>query len=392
MKFQYFALQPTTSNQQVCYKTKLLLVVAIMQKDKTLQFWDDFYRSEQIKVEAEAKEVSETTISGSIKEWIVQPSDELFELILRNLFSSSGDGGETTTNNNGAYDCTNCANGTNDIVTCYKILEIGCGTSLLSDSLCKYWEHHVADETKKLHVVATDVSPVCIEQQLALQKQQHVLRIEKEQNQNFNDDVPPTTTLEYQVLNITEARPDLESQFDMILDKGCLDTCLFRSKNTETWIDVVLQNIHSWLKVPNGLYTIITPRSKIKHVRDYIGFHVTRTILNESQFGSGDLEPRSGSTTNLHQSDGTFDAVKESHQYMYTCRRRQIIDIPNKTDASDVAIEQSLCITCGVTYGSFCTMKGSKVCASDTKYWNRRWQGHLQHCRSSTLATPGTAK
>ena len=155
---------------------------------------------------------------------------------------------------------------------------------------------------------------------------------------------------------------------------------------------MVLQNIHSWLKVPNGLYTIITPRSKIKHVRDYIGFHVTRTILNESQFGSGDLEPRSGSTTNLHQSDGTFDAVKESHQYMYTCRRRQIIDIPNKTDASDVAIEQSLCTTCGVTYGSFCTMKGSKVCASDTKYWNRRWQGHLQHCRSSTLATPATAK
>ena len=82
-----------------------------MQKDKTLQFWDDFYRSEQIKVEAEAKEVSETTIIGSIKEWIVQPSDELFELVLRDLFSTSRDGGETTTamTNNGADDCSSCA-------------------------------------------------------------------------------------------------------------------------------------------------------------------------------------------------------------------------------------------------------------------------------------------
>jgi Methyltransferase domain len=351
-----------------------------MQKDKTLQFWDDFYRSEQKKVERD-------NVTESIKEWIVQPSDELFRLILRDLFSSnrgSGDGDGDEPPNHNAYG----TNSADNIVTIYKILEIGCGTSLLSDSLCKYWDHHVADGAKKLHVIATDVSPVCIEQQIKLQEQRQLLQQEKRQNICLDNEFPPKTKLEYQVLNITESRPELVSQFDMILDKGCLDTCLFRSKNTEDWIDTVLHNIYSWLKVPNGLYTIITPRSKIKHVRDYIGFHVTRTILNESQFGTGDLEPRSSSTTNQHQSNATVEDVKEARQYMYTCRRRQISDTPNNINVTvDTLTQPLLCTTCGVNYDSFCSVKGSKVCSSDTKYWSRRWLGHLQHCRSSTAAT-----
>jgi hypothetical protein len=345
----------------------------MMQKDKTLQFWDNFYRSEQNKAVTEKA-------TESIKEWIVQPSDELFHLIVRDIFASSQDCDDDLPKNDpgGTPNADNA-------VTSYKILEIGCGTSLLSDSLCKYWDHHVADDTtKKLHIIATDVSPVCIEQQIALQKQGQSQYLVNEQ-ENVESGHPTKATLEYQVLNITESRPDLVEQFDMILDKGCLDTCLFRSKNTESWIDNVLHNIHSWLKVPNGIYTIITPRSKIKHVRDYIGFHVTRTILNESQFGAGDLEPRSGSSTHYNhiESDGTdVNTVKESCQYMYTCRRRQISDtVPTKSDPAMDAMKQPSCNVCGVTYDSFCTRKGSKVCSSDTKYWNRRWQGHLQHCK-----------
>jgi SAM-dependent methyltransferase len=348
-----------------------------MQKDKTLQFWDDFYRSEQSKVESDAVTITDDT-DRCIKEWIVQPSDELFRLILGDLFTRCQDNSACDT---AEYDDSR--------KRCYRVLEIGCGTSLLSDSLCKYWDHHVTEKTKELYVVATDVSPVCIEQQIALQKQQkQLLQREESKYECITDERLSRTQLEYKVLNITESRPELASQFDMILDKGCLDTCLFRSKNTESWIDIVLHNIHSWLKSPDGLYTIITPRSKIKHVRDYVGFHVTRRILNESQFGAGELEPRSGSTATNHAKDSisnTVEAVKESCQYMYSCRRVLVsIDVQSKHGTMSDALMQQKCSTCGVTYDSFCTTKGSKVCSSDTKYWNRRWQGHLQHCKIST--------
>ena len=147
----------------------------IMQKDKTLQFWDDFYRSEQNKLEKSETLGAETSTSGRVKEWIVQPSDELFRLILQDLFRSSrNDCGNPPKKE--YYENTKRETG---VVAQYKILEIGCGTSLLSDSLCKYWEHHVTDATKKLHIIATDVSPVCIEQQIALQKQQQLLQLEQ---------------------------------------------------------------------------------------------------------------------------------------------------------------------------------------------------------------------
>jgi SAM-dependent methyltransferase len=240
-----------------------------MQKEKTLQFWDDFYRT----VEKE-----------EAKEWIIQPSDSLFRCMLDSFQLRNGRDGE---NEEELERQT------------FKVLEIGCGTSLLSEALCKYWEHH--EPCRTLHVVASDVSQVCIEQQQKLQSRYC---------QNDNN----MAILEYQVLNITETHIELASQYDLILDKGCLDTCLFRSKNTETWIDIVIQNLHSWLK-PHGSYTIITPRSKIKHVRDYPGFDVTRKILTAEEFGHGDLEPRSGNKQNQ-----SFE--KEQSQYMYVCHRR----------------------------------------------------------------------
>ena len=238
-----------------------------MQKEKTLQFWDNFY-SDSGKVNA--------------KEWIIQPSDALFRCILQWVLPEEADTDQDRT---------------------FMVLEIGCGTSLLSDSLCQYWERH--GYTRKLHVIATDVSAVCIEKQRTLQA-------ELDQSRCFS-----SARLEYKTLNITELHSNLTSQLDLILDKGCLDTCLFRSKNTEAWIDHVLQNLHSWLK-QNGVYTILTPRSKIKHVRDYPGFDVSRKILSENEFDLGDLEPRSGNKTS-----NDFSTIqRDSCQYMYICRRR----------------------------------------------------------------------
>jgi hypothetical protein len=38
-------------------------------------------------------------------------------------------------------------------------------------------------------------------------------------------------TLRYEVLNVAEPHPELARNFDVILDKGCLDTFLFRSRS-----------------------------------------------------------------------------------------------------------------------------------------------------------------
>jgi SAM-dependent methyltransferase len=245
-----------------------------MQNEKTLQFWEDFYRSENVQS----------------KEWIVQPSDSLFRSILGSL----------------RCDDLNDSTIDDDHDRTLLVLEIGCGTSLLSDALCHYWERQ--ESQRRLHVIATDVSQVCIEQQRTLQA-------ERDQKRCLS-----SAFLEYQVLNITESRAELVSQFDLILDKGCLDTCLFRSKNTEAWIDVVLHHLYSWLK-PSGVYTILTPRSKIKHVRDYPGFDVSRKVLSSAEYSLGDLEPRSGNKTinsNILQ--------KEPCQYLYICQRRSMDD------------------------------------------------------------------
>jgi SAM-dependent methyltransferase len=244
-----------------------------MQKEKTLQFWDDFYRTDE----------------EAAKEWIVHPSDSLFRCILESLRHD-----EITDDP--------LADGRHDRL--FMVLEIGCGTSLLSDALCQYWERQ--ESCRKLNIIATDVSHVCIEQQRILQR-------ERDQNRCF-----ASTFLEYQTLNITEPHTEFTSKFDLILDKGCLDTCLFRSKNTETWIDLVLHHLHSWLK-PGGVYTLLTPRSKIKHVRDYPGFDISRKVLSAVEFDLGDLEPRGGNKT---KSDNSIQKVP--CQYMYTCRRRNM--------------------------------------------------------------------
>jgi SAM-dependent methyltransferase len=246
-----------------------------MQKEKTLQFWDDFYRSENV----------------DSKEWIVHPSDSLFGCILESLH------------------CNLMNDSLTDDMHHRKlmVLEIGCGTSLLSDALCNYWERQEC--RRRLHVIATDVSQVCIEQQ-------RLLQAERDRKRCLS-----SAFLEYQTLNITEPRVEFISQFDLILDKGCLDTCLFRSKNTETWIDLVLHHLHSWLR-PNGVYIILTPRSKIKNVRDYPGFNVLRKVLSATEFGLGDLEPRSGNKVINN------DIIqKEPFQYMHVCHRKSTDEI-----------------------------------------------------------------
>lgn len=248
----------------------------MMQKDKTLHFWDDFYRTDE----------------AVAKEWIVQPSDALVRTILDQLSAK-----------------VSCREDGSVANSSFVVLEIGCGTSSLAADLCAFWNcHHKKSEASSigahniiLNVLATDVSPVCIAQQLELRQE----KIKK--------CVLASATLEYRVLNITEPNQELNGRFDLIVDKGCLDTCLFRSKKADTWVVTVLRNLHSWLRTDSGVYVIVTPRSKLKAVRDYPGFLVTRTALSAEEYGNGDLEPRGGDKHDF--------TSKEQKQYMYICRR-----------------------------------------------------------------------
>lgn len=344
-----------------------------MQKDKTLHFWDDFYRNEE----------------AVAKEWIVQPSDALLQSILDQflmapppVYGSSHD---------------QHVDGVSKKCAVIKVLEIGCGNSSLAADLCSFWEersqHQRLNHTRcrRLHVVATDVSPVCIAQQKEL-----LQRRQTEGNDTTKSAYCYEALLEYQVLNITEPHHDeLHGQFDLILDKGCLDTCLFRSKKADAWLETVLHNLHSWLKpaaaaadtaedgteaaAAAAAYVIITPRSKLKAVRDYPGFRVTRKILASAEYGNGDLEPRRSSNEDKSAIKNEEPAAAERH-YMHVCRRMDAvvagkdgtgIHDPNKDDDDDA------CETCGATFAAFCVPRKSRTEA----YWMRHWRGHRQHCK-----------
>jgi hypothetical protein len=326
-----------------------------MQKEKTLHFWDDYY-------------CREASIG---KEWILQPSSALVQQILDQIVVPN----ESTRHNESSTDL--------------HALEIGCGTSLLSVELCAAWEQRSLSFQSRLHVLATDVSPVCIEQQRAKLDRHVSARSEN------GGEAAPTSTLAYQVLNITEHRQKDDAwkgKFDLIVDKGCLDTCLFRSKKATMWLDTVLNNIHGWLKPKTGVYVVITPRSKLKAVRDFPGFAVSRRPLTAEHYGRGDLEPRSGCTgqhkSNSHAQNnvGVIAEVTDSsdwqQQYLYSCRRVPL-DSTEKERAEttdSLSATSDRCPACGISFASFRLRHCQTRDRADT-YWSRHWAGHTLHCK-----------
>jgi SAM-dependent methyltransferase len=328
-----------------------------MQKEKTLHFWDDYYCKE----------------ASLGKEWILQPSSALVQQILDQLVIPN----ESTSPNESATDL--------------HALEIGCGTSLLSVELCAAWEQRSSSSRSRLHVLATDVSPVCIEQQHA-KLDRHV-----NAKAEHSDEAASKSTLAYQVLNITDPCQKDDSwkgKFDLILDKGCLDTCLFRSKKATMWLDTVLNNIHGWLKPKTGVYVIITPRSKLKAVRDFPGFVVSRRPLTAEHYGRGDLEPRSGCSTDQRKSNShvqsnvgviaevTDSSALQQQQYLYSCRHVPLDGMARErvetTDSLPTASDH--CPACRISFPSFRLQHCQTRDRADT-YWDRHWVGHKLHCK-----------
>jgi SAM-dependent methyltransferase len=320
-------------------------ITTTMQKDKTLRFWDEYHRNE------------------SEKEWILPPNEWLLEIIVSQLILIHQRDAPPSS---------------------YRVLEIGCGTSSLAYELVEFWNQTATKNRSRqtiLEVLATDVSALCIEQQKLQQGQRQ---------KGLGDEYKPQQTLNshlsYQTLDITQSHEELCGQFDMIVDKGCLDTLLFRSKKAKQWVTRVLHNIRSWLRQTTrdgteGVYCIITPRRKLlKSIPSLLeGFHIQRIELQNRIFDDGNggpqccLEPRSGS-------------YKEESQklFLYNCR---VSDAPTKTQDQTTTVESlpdqnDVCLSCKISFQTFYEREAASHKRSrNEKYWARHWNGHKQHCK-----------
>jgi hypothetical protein len=297
-------------------------IVIIMQRDRTLRFWDNFYESQE---------------PSSDKEWILQPSEPLLQRITQCLAKKSS----------------------------IRILEIGCGTSSLGRELWKHMRANpsVGEEKPSVHLLATDVSETCIRQN-------------QERDSGLLDQVLEKGSIEYKVLDITEPHPELEGKFDFILDKGCLDTFLFRSRQRGggsqpygKLVRSVIDNIQSWLS-KEGVYVILSPRTKFKTVRDYVGFSsVERYELDPAELQKGDLV----------NEEGEPDCI-----FLYVCRKNPAYSssteeaFPCLHDQQQPQDEDS-CQICGVAFVKF--RNGEGLAGSRGAWLRRKWKGHQEHCR-----------
>jgi len=356
-----------------------------MQREKTIQFWNDFYthgpktdineeKNNNVLVTNESDGIQKEQSTSIEKEWIVQPTDSLFDTI-SNFFPQKIEEKDFV----------------DDIPI--NILEIGCGNSHLAKEFWMYLQrkHHSADmeiQQSKCTLTATDVSPICIKQM-----KKRDAEIIHSSARNFS----------YTELNVLE-KDSLKTctKYDIILDKGCLDTFLFRSQLKVQWniMKTLLDNIHNWLKNNGGVYIILSPRSKIKPVRDYAGFKsVQRIALHErnkkkvssSSIILGDLDGKSSRKRNqmepesLNPSDSSEKSqtkkVTNDIVYMYVCVRNDDY-IPGSIRSAFRMYtdeEYTSCPKCGKTFQEFI---GSDIqMGQGEKKWKRCFKNHIIHCQ-----------
>jgi hypothetical protein len=285
-----------------------------MQTDRTLQFWDTYHKENES------------------KEWIFQPSTELLGVLLAKLTFS-----EKKT---------------------IQMLEIGCGTSTMARNL---WQLLV-QAGNPVRMCATDVSPVCIE-------------VSKNRDAEIISNNNENTALEYRVLNVLEDKPEPPAGLDVILDKGCVDTFLFRSKNRgenheyTNILQEVLNNIWSWMAA-DGVFLVISPRSKLKAVRDFSGFSSVERHLLTRESSKGELVG--------DKNDSGTPA------YVYVCRKNvdyKIGETPTYTvNFRDLPEDDARCPNCGLTFQEL--RKGEAVERRGVVFWTRQWKGHRIHCKA----------
>ena len=323
------------------------------QKSKTIDYWDDFYSS------VPSADLNEP---ASELEWIV-PNSFVLDTIL-SIFPTQSQAPRNARTKN--YDV--------------RLLEVGCGVSRLSISLlqrlllyCQGINTNSHDIYFRYNFVATDVSSVCIEHN-------------RERDSAYASSIcNGRHRFSYEVLNVLsyDASSPHNQQYDMILDKGTLDTFLFRSKRTNkgstahpTLLTQLLNNVHRWLRCGcDAKYVIISPRAKIKSIRDFNGFARVRRIKLDTTASSNDVV--------LVKGNGENSKLPKSEVYLYECIKNDSYHPTRDAPYRDVIIcntrDESLCSTCGISFKEFL----GKVDSRDQGEvaWERRWKNHCVHCK-----------
>ena len=392
-----------------------------MQKEKTIQFWNDFYSSSitssssrkesnpSSSSSAAAKDFDEEEEKVPVKEWILQPTTDLLHTIHNHYSAMVKKHHNDLRIQQQQYD--------------FSMLEIGCGTSIFGLTLWEYLLKQsslsVSSLSSSLHTPsfiyhATDVSPVCIQQNRLRDDSRIVHTL---QQTIVHKDDCHHHSFQYNHLDIlhphdSSTRQLGTKQYQFIIDKGCLDTFLFRTKSkltscsstleeeednhvdqkekTYNLMTHLLHNIHSLLIDDNdhtycGKYIIFSARSKIKPIRDFNGFSSVQKIKLDASSGVsfGDLD---GMGRN-HLNDHTH-AV-----YMYICTKNcnyrvetsnvfsSLSNHTSSTTSTDTTTtdDDESCKQCQISFHDF--RNGEDMVYKGKKYWYRRWKGHLLHCK-----------
>lgn len=288
-----------------------------------------------------------------------------------------------------------------------NVLEIGCGVSQLSRSILEriiqMREANSLSIDTAYSFVSTDVSSVCLDHNRirdgefisSLNTTATSLDLEKSKR--------ATDSLCYEILDVIDENPcsnksspikDHYQKYDIILDKGTLDTFLFRSKRTKKGTSShppllipLLNNIHRFLSNGcNATYLIISPRSKIKSVRDFRGFKsVRRRVLDSSLIGDSVLVGSNGNcrgVTNANSGGDMTNKAPRTDVYLYECLKNDSyqpgIDEPFYSSGHD-SNDESACPNCGMKFSEF----RGRVDIRDQGevIWARRWNGHRVHCK-----------
>mmetsp|Transcript_25593 Transcript_25593/g.61545 ORF Transcript_25593/g.61545 Transcript_25593/m.61545 type:complete len:364 (+) Transcript_25593:125-1216(+) len=359
------------------------------QKNKTKEYWNTFYLELPSTNNANrfatggnpssSANDDDTNINRSSDlEWIVPNSLKLLNTVL-SLFppsdKSAGEIFDRTPQNaskvKGIHDSTDV-----------NVLEIGCGVSQLSLCLLRRLlltrqetAPRPVHKRKKYNFVSTDVSLVCVEHN-------------RTRDDAFISSVKSAgDNLSYEVLDVVKvgSSPPHTQQYDVILDKGTLDTFLFRSKRTKKGssshpplLTPLLNNLHRWLRSGcEAKYIIISPRSKIKSVRDFRGFDSVRRIRVDTAKLDGDLVLVKGNSKNA--------SLSRSEVYLYECIKNDCYnpekDVPYHSSGYD-AKDESTCTKCGMSFKEF---RGNVDVRDQGEIaWARRWKNHSVHCSGIT--------
>lgn len=282
------------------------------QKAKTKEYWDTFYADDQ--------RIKNDGSSNPVYEWIVPNSPKFVDTILqafRSVLSSDDKAAETL-----------------------KVLEIGCGVSQLSRSLLQRLLKN--QDGRAYTFVCTDISPVCIEKN-RIRDDAFVASLSDGNGK-----------LSYGTLDVLnpDLSPTIMNNYDIILDKGTLDTFLFRSKEKCSTIyppllTKLLNNVHRCLRSGcRSKYIIISPRSRIRSIRDFRGFaSVRRTVIDTSSCDVDCiLEKRNGKKQ-----------TKSTLVYLYECEKNDAhnpdTDVPYFEECPPG--DESECPKCGLSFQDY---------------------------------------